>query len=275
MTNTAPTIQLHSGTAVPAIGAGTWPLDDAEAEAMALTAFELGYRLIDTAENYRNEAGVGRAVRNSGIPRDHLFVTTKFNRQWHGDAVAGVENSLATLGLDYADLVLIHWPNPDQDLYVRAWEGLIQARERGLVRAIGTSNFKPAHLQRIIDSTGVAPEVNQIQCNPFTDRPQERQFHAAHGIITESWAPLAAGNGLVDDPMVLDIADGHHATPAQVVLAWHFSQGLLPIPKSASKERLAENLAAATIRLGDEEVKRLTDLTNPDYRLSDSDSFGH
>ncbi|TRY20226.1 aldo/keto reductase [Tessaracoccus rhinocerotis] len=275
MTNLAPTIPLSGGAAIPAIGAGTWPLDDAEVEAMALTAFELGYRLIDTAENYRNEAGVGKAVRNSGLPREDLFVTTKFNRKWHGDAVGGVENNLATLGLDYVDLVLIHWPNPDQDLYVRAWEGLVEARERGLVRAIGTSNFKPSHLQRIIDATGVTPDVNQIQCNPFTERAAERAFHAEHGIVTESWAPLAAGNGLIDDPMVAELAEEHVATPAQVVLAWHVSQGLVPIPKSSNRERLEQNLAAASIRLGEMELQRLSDLTNPDYRAADSDSFGH
>lgn len=275
MTQTTPTIALSGGTSIPAIGAGTWPLDDAEVETMALTAFELGYRLIDTAENYRNEAGVGNAVRHSGLPREELFVTTKFNRLWHGDAVAGVENNLATLGLEYADLVLIHWPNPDQDLYVKAWEGLIAARERGLVRAIGTSNFKPAHLQRIIDATGVAPEVNQIQCNPFTDRPAERQFHAAHGIVTESWAPLAAGNGLTGNAVVEEIAAAHDATAGQVVLAWHVGQGLLPIPKSSNRDRLAQNLAAVELRLTDDEIARLSALTNPDYKLSDSDEFGH
>lgn len=275
MTNIAPTLPLSGGTAIPAIGAGTWPLDDAEVEQMALTAFELGYRLIDTAENYRNEAGVGKAVRNSGLPREELFVTTKFNKLWHGDAVAGVENNLATLGLDYADLVLIHWPNPDQDLYVRAWEGLIEARERGLVRAIGTSNFKPSHLQRIIDATGVAPEVNQVQCNPYTDRTSEREFHASHGIVTESWAPLAAGNGLAEEPMVRELAEEHLATPAQVVLAWHLSQGLVPIPKSSNRERLEQNLAATTVRLGEMEIKRLSDLTNANYDASDSDAFGH
>ncbi|NLE98840.1 MAG: aldo/keto reductase, partial [Propionibacterium sp.] len=164
MTNLAPTYDLKSDAKIPAIGLGTWPLDDREVEQMCLAGFEIGYRMVDTAENYRNEAGVGRAVRNSGLPREELFVTTKFNREWHGDPLAGIQQNLSTLGLDYADLILIHWPNPDQDLYVQAWEGLIEARQRGLTRAIGTSNFKPAHLERIIDATGVTPDVNQIQC---------------------------------------------------------------------------------------------------------------
>lgn len=275
MTALAPTIPLTGGTAIPAIGAGTWPLDDAEVREMCLAAFEIGYRLVDTAENYRNEAGVGRAVRESGLAREDVFVTTKFNKKWHGNAVAGVEGNLGRLSLEYADLVLIHWPNPDQDLYVRAWEGLIEARERGLTRAIGTSNFKPEHVQRLIDATGVAPEVNQIQCNPFTERTAERAFHEKHGIVTESWAPLAAGTGLIGHPAVWEVADAHDVSPAQAVLAWHLQQGLLPIPKSSNRERLAENFAALGLQLTDDEVRTLTALKSSDYHLMDSDHFGH
>lgn len=275
MTKLAPTLALHSGPSIPTIGLGTWPLDDREVEQMCLTAFEIGYRLIDTAENYRNEAGVGKAVRDSGLPREELFVTSKFNKKWHADGVAGVQTNLQTLGLDYADLVLIHWPNPDQDLYVRAWEGLIEARERGLVRAIGTSNFKPAHLTRLIDATGVVPDVNQIQCNPFADRPDERAFHAEHGIVTECWAPLAAGNGLVEHPEVEKLAAARGITPGQAVLAWHLQQGLVPIPKSANPERLANNFGALDVELTDDDIAALSALTNPDYGLSDSDQSGH
>lgn len=275
MTKLAPTLALHSGASIPTIGLGTWPLDDHEVEQMCLTAFEIGYRLIDTAENYRNEAGVGKAVRESGLPREDLFVTTKFNREWHADAVAGVELNLKTLDLEYADLVLIHWPNPDQDLYVRAWEGLIEARERGLVRAIGTSNFKPAHLSRLIDATGVVPDVNQIQCNPFADRTDERAFHAEHGIVTESWAPLAAGNGLVEHPEVEKLAAQREITPGQAVLAWHLQQGLVPIPKSANPERLANNFGALDVELTDQDIAALSALTNADYGIADSDQSGH
>ena len=275
MTNPAPTIALASGVAIPVIGAGTWPLDDSEVQKMCLTAFDVGYRLIDTAENYRNQAGVGKAVRTSGLPREDIFVTTKFNKEWHSDAVAGVQNNLATLGLDYVDLVLIHWPNPEQDFYVRAWQGLVTARERGLVRAIGTSNFKPSHLQRIIDATGVVPDVNQVQCSPWADRTAEREFHVHHGIVTESWSPLAAGRGLVEHPIIGEVAERHDVEPAQVVLAWHTTQGLIPMPKSANKQRLAQNFAAHTITLTDDEVDALTALNNPDYEVSDSDRFGH
>lgn len=272
---TPATIQLTGGTAIPAMGVGTWPLDDDEVAEMCRVAFDVGYRLVDTAENYGNEAGVGRAVRESRLPREELFVTTKFNRRWHADPIAGVEGNLERLGLDYADLVLIHWPNPDQDRYVQAWAGLIEARERGLVRAIGTSNFTPAHLRRLIDATGVTPEVNQIQCNPFADRPAERAFHAEHGIRTESWAPLAAGNGLVEHPTVRELAAAHDATPPQVVLAWHLNQGLIPIPKSANPGRLAENFGAFGVRLTEAEIATLSGLTNPEYGVSDPETFGH
>ena len=275
MTNPAPRLPLSGGTTIPAIGAGTWPLNDREVTAMCLSAFEVGFRLVDTAENYGNEGGVGKAVRESGLPRDQIFVTTKFNRRWHEDAVAGVEGNLARLGLDYVDLVLIHWPNPDQDLYVRAWEGLVHARDRGLVRAIGTSNFKPAHIDRIKAATGVTPEVNQIQCNPFTDRAEERSYHATYGIVTESWAPLAAGNGLIGHPVVQQVASAHGVTPAQAVLAWHLQQGMVPIPKSSDPGRLAENFAALGVRLDVSEIDTLSELTNPDYRMADSDKFGH
>ncbi len=275
MTHLAPRLPLPGGSEIPTIGAGTWPLNDREVTAMCLSAFEVGYRLIDTAENYGNETGVGKAVRESGLPREEIFVTTKFNRRWHDDSVSGVEHNLARLGLDYVDLVLIHWPNPDQDLYVRAWDGLVRARDRGLVRAIGTSNFKPAHIDRIMAATGVTPEVNQIQCNPFADRAEERAYHATYGIVTESWAPLAAGNGLIGNPVVQQVASAHGVTPAQAVLAWHLQQGMVPIPKSSNPGRLAENFGALGVRLEDAEIEALTELTNPDYRLSDSDAFGH
>lgn len=269
------TITLTSGPEIPRIGVGTWPLDDEQVKAMCLSAFEIGYRLVDTAENYRNEAGVGEAVRASGLPREEIFVTTKFNREWHGDPLRGIEGNLSRLGLDHADLILIHWPNPDQDLYVRAWEGLVEARERGLTRAIGTSNFKPTHLERIIDATGVTPDVNQIQANPYNDRADERAFHARRGIVTEAYTPLGTGSGLMGEPRVTEIAEAHGVTPGQVVLAWHFGSGLLPIPKSANPERLAQNFASLEVQLTDEEIRALSELTDPEYTVTDSDDFGH
>ena len=275
MTVNVPSLSLSGGATIPAIGVGTWPLDDDEVTRMLHSAFAAGYRLVDTAENYGNEAGVGRAVRASGLDRGDVFVTTKFNREWHADAVAGVRANLGRLGLDQVDLVLIHWPNPDQDLYVKAWEGLIEARDQGLTRAIGTSNFKPAHLDRLIEATGVVPEVNQIQCNPFAPRLTARDYHAAHGILTESWSPLGNGKGIIEHPVVAGIAAAHGVTGGQVVLAWHLQQGLLPIPKSSNPARLAENLGGFGVSLADDEIAALTGLANPQYRVSDSDRFGH
>ncbi|MGZ4617011.1 MAG: aldo/keto reductase, partial [Actinomycetes bacterium] len=173
---------------MPRLGLGTWPMDDAQVESAVVAAVQRGYRLFDTAENYGNERGVGRGLRASGVPRTELFVTTKLNKRWHGvDLVAeAFGRSADRLGLDYIDLLLIHWPNPGQDRYVQAWQGLVRLLEEGRVRAIGTSNFKPAHLARILAETGVAPDVNQIQLHPGLTREAARAYHADHGIVTES-----------------------------------------------------------------------------------------
>ncbi|MFB6726696.1 aldo/keto reductase [Kribbella sp. NPDC056345] len=270
-----PTVTLSNGTAMPRVGLGTSPMNDADAERAVNQALELGYRLIDTAENYRNETGVGRALRQA--PRDELFVTSKFNKRWH--SVDGVrtafEASAEKLGVEYLDLLLIHWPNPDQDQYVDAWQGLITLREAGLVKAIGTSNFKPAHLQRLIDETGVAPEVNQVQLSPVWAKPAEREFHAAHGIVTEAWSPLGKGTDLLDHPILQEIAKEHGRTPGQVVLRWETQQDVVPIPKSADRGRLAENLAIFDFDLSPEQLGALTALDGTAKTAADSDRFGH
>lgn len=275
MTTLAPTIPLAGGARMPALGLGTWPLDNDEVERVVTTALGLGYRLVDTAENYHNERGVGRAVRGCGLPREEVFVTTKINREWHEDAIAGVRGNLERLGLDYVDLVLIHWPNPDQGLYVHAWQGLLEAREQGLVRAVGVSNFTPSHLDRLIRSTGVAPEVNQIQCSPYHPRVAERAHHERLGVVTESWSPLGANHDLLAEPAVARIAEAHGVTPGQAVLAWHVRQGLVPIPKSSDPTRLAQNLDVFGIALSEAEIAELGALRNDHYRLTDPDRFGH
>ncbi|MGW1347103.1 aldo/keto reductase [Kribbella sp. NPDC002412] len=207
--SSVPVVTLSGGTSMPRIGLGTSPMDDADAERAVSEALEAGYRLIDTAEDYRNETGVGRAIK--GAPRDEVFVTSKFNKRWHSvdGARTAFEASAEKLGVDYLDLLLIHWPNPDQDRYVEAWQGLIALREAELVRAIGTSNFKPAHLQRLIDETGVAPEVNQVQLSPVWTKTAEREFHQRHGIVTEAWSPLGKGTDLLEQAAVRQIAEAH------------------------------------------------------------------
>lgn len=260
---------------MPRVGVGTSPLGDEEAERVVVEALEVGYRLVDTAENYRNEVGVGRALR--GVPRDEVFVTSKFNKRWH--SVDGVrtafEASAEKLGVEYLDLLLIHWPNPDQDRYVDAWQGLIALREDGLVRAIGTSNFKPAHLQRLIDETGVAPEVNQVQLSPVWAKQAEREFHAKHGIVTEAWSPLGKGTDLLDHPTVQEIAKAHDRTAAQVVLRWETQQGVVPIPKSVNRARLEQNLAVFDFDLTDAQIAALSALDGIARAAADSDRSGH
>ncbi|WP_422390752.1 aldo/keto reductase [Arthrobacter sp. N1] len=272
----APTVQLRSGARLPLLGLGTWPLKDDEAATTVERAISAGYRLIDTAENYRNEKGVGEGVRRSGVPREELFITTKFNREHH--SVDGVRRAFETsadlLGVDYVDLLLVHWPNPGQGRHVEAVQGIAALMDEGLVRAIGTSNYKPSHLQDVIDA-GIVPDVNQIQLDPQRPRIVDRAFHDEHGIVTESWSPLGQGSGLLDEPAVRAIAEAHGMTPAQVVLRWHVQQGLVAIPKSSHPERLAQNLDVFDIELSGEEVASLYLLESQEAEIVDSDEFGH
>lgn len=278
MTDTAPTIPLLHGATIPQLGFGTSPMDDATAERAVATAIEAGYRLVDTAENYANERGVGRGLRASGVPREELFVTTKFNKRWHGVELAAeaFQRSADRLGLDYIDLLLIHWPNPRQDRYVQAWQGLANLLEQGRVRAIGTSNFKPSHLERIIAETGVVPDVNQIQLSPSVTRADARAYHAERGIVTESWSPL--GGGGADElrhPVVIELAERYGRTPAQIVLRWHIELGLVAIPKSATPERIRQNIEIFDFSLTPADVAAISALDQGEAAAVDSDSFGH
>lgn len=273
---TVPTITLAHGAEIPAIGLGTWPLAGAEGAAAVRTAIEAGYRLIDTAENYRNEDAVGQGIRDSGIPREQLFLTTKFNRKWHSvdGARQAAEASLRRLGVDYLDLLLIHWPNPDQGTYVQAFEGLLKLLEAGVVRGVGTSNFKPAHLQKVIDATGTVPDVNQINLNPYATRSATTAFHAEHGIVTESWSPIKPAEMLAD-PVIAGIAEAHGRSAAQVILRWNVQHGYLPIPKSADPERQRQNLAVFDFELTADEVAAIDALDRGEAHLTDSDRTGH
>ena len=274
----APTILLRNGASIPVLGIGTWPLRGEDSARQIRTALEAGYRLIDTAENYGNEEGVGEGLRASGIDRDEVFLTTKFNRRWH--SIDGVRQaydaSRKRLGVDYLDLLLVHWPNPDQDRYVEAVQGLQRLREAGDLRAIGVSNFKPAHLQRVLDETGIIPDVNQIQLSPYSTRDDARAYHNEHGIVTESWSPIGASSDeLRQDPTIVRIAAAHGKSPAQVVLRWHVQLGLVAIPKSAHPGRIAENIQVFDFELSNEEMTSITGLNRGDAELTDSDEFGH
>ena len=274
---TVPSITLNDGFTIPQLGLGTWPLDDAEVASVIETAASLGYRHIDTAAKYGNEKGVGAGIAATGIARNELFVTTKLDGEFQGNdrAIAGLEASLARLGLDYVDLLLIHWPLPARGEFVSTWRTFIQLQERGLARSIGVSNFKPAHLATLIESTGVTPAVNQIQLSPFILRTSERAANAAHGIVTESWSPIGGeGANVLASPVIAAIAEEVGKTPGQVVLRWHVQQGLVAIPKSATASRLADNIAIFDFNLSDEQTAAIDALEQPGTGV-DSDQSGH
>jgi 2,5-diketo-D-gluconate reductase A len=275
--STAPTVTLANGVEMPALGLGTSPMGEDETEATVVAAIGAGYRLIDTAENYRNERGVGRGIRASGIDRGEVFVTTKFNERWHGveEAQQAFANSAERLGLDHIDLFLIHWPVPANDRYVDAWRGLVRLLDDGKVRSIGVSNFKPAHIDRLLDETGTAPHVNQVQLDPRIVRADQRSYHEAHGIVTESWSPLAQGGDLLAERAIVDIAEKRSRTPAQIVLRWHVQLGLIPIPKTSRPERLAENIDVFDFELSPAEMADLAELDRHGAGAVDSDRFGH
>lgn len=241
---TTPPVPLNDGHAIPQIGLGTWPLNDAEAERVIHMALDIGYRHIDTAVRYGNETGVGRGIAASGVPRSQVFVTTKLDGPFQGEdrAVAGLDESLARLGLEYVDLLLIHWPLPDRDQYVSTWRTFERLQADGKARSIGVSNFKPAHLERLADETSVVPAVNQIQLNPTITRQEHVDYHLDHGIVTVSYTPLGRENAPLREPVIVDIAKRLGKTPAQVILRWHVQSGFVPIPKSANEGRLRENL---------------------------------
>jgi diketogulonate reductase-like aldo/keto reductase len=272
-----PTHTLNDGTTLPAIGFGTYPLDGAEAVDAVVSAIEAGYRLIDTAVNYGNEAAVGEGIRRSGVPREEIRVTSKLpgRHHAHDDAVASVRASVEALGLDYVDLHLIHWPNPSVGKYVEAWKALVELREEGLVRSVGVSNFTAEHLDRIIGATGVTPAVNQVELHPYFPQAEMRRVHAERGILTESWSPLGKRQAPFTEPPVAEAAEAHGVTPGQVILRWHVQIGAVPIPKSATPERQRQNLDVFGFELSDDEVAAITALGRPDGRLFGGDPDTH
>ncbi len=256
-----PTHTLNDGTTLPALGLGTWPLGDDEAQQAVLSALEAGYRLIDTATNYRNETGVGRGVASGVVPREEIVVTTKLPGRHHGyeETLASFEESRARLGLEYVDLYLIHWPLPRVDRYVDSWKAMIRLREEGLVRSIGVSNFTAEHIERLEKETGVLPSVNQIELHPLLPQEDLRAFHAGKNIVTESWSPLGRGTPLLQDPAVARIAEAHGVSAGQVVLRWHTQLGAVPIPKSANPERQRANLDVFGFELSEDEMRSVAD----------------
>jgi diketogulonate reductase-like aldo/keto reductase len=272
-----PTYTLNDGTAIPAIGFGTWPLKGRDATEAVLSALEAGYRLVDTAVNYDNEREVGEAVRTSGIPREQIRVTSKIPGRHHAydDAIRSTHESLERLGLDHLDLHLIHWPNPSDGLFPETWRALVDLQQQGVVTTIGVSNFTEAHLRRIIDDTGVTPAVNQVELHPLFPQEQLRAVNERLGIRTESWSPLGKRQAPFAEPAVTGPAQRLGVSPAQVVLRWQVQLGAVPIPKSATPERQRANLDVFGFELTEDEMAAITALGRPDGRLFGGDPDTH
>src|SRR5690606_20483998 len=269
------TLRLYrDGVEIPQLGLGVWQVPDDEAERAVRTALEAGYRHIDTATLYRNEEGVGRAVRASGVPREKVFVTTKLWNSDHDRVEQAFDESLARLGMDYVDLYLIHWPAPKQNRYVQAWRGLEKIYKDGRARAIGVSNFTVATLTRLLDETDIIPCINQIELHPWFQQHELREFHDKNGSLTEAWSPLGSGKGLLDDPALAVLAEKHGRTPAQIVLRWHIQIGNVVIPKSVTPSRIRENINVFDFILDHEDMAAIGAM-NANRRLgADPDELG-
>ena len=261
-------VTLNDSREMPQLGLGVWQTPNDQAAVVVGSALAAGYRLVDTAALYGNERGVGLGVRESGVPRADLFVTTKLwnDRQGHASALQAFERSLDRLGLDYVDLYLIHWPAPARGLYLETWRALAELQADGRARSIGVSNFGADELRRLIDETGMTPAINQIELHPRFQQKALRNFHQTQGIATQSWSPLGQGL-LLDDPVIARIAARHARTPAQVILRWHLDLGLAAIPKSASPGRIRENFAVFDFALDPDDLAAIDALDDPHGRI--------
>jgi len=263
-----PGITLNDGKTIPQIGYGVWEVPNDTVAGTVVTAVESGYRSIDTAQGYDNEEGVGQGIADCGLPREELFVTSKLRTKDQGyDAtLTSFMGSLDRLGLDYLDLFLIHWPVPKHDRYSDTWKALIQLQRDGRIRSIGVSNFLPEYLQRLIDDSGVAPAINQVELHPDFQQRDVRAFHDRHGIATECYSPLGRGTAL-KNAQIRQIADKHGKSPAQAILRWHIQQGLIVIPKSVHAERIKANIDVFDFALDDGDMATINALDRPDGKM--------
>jgi 2,5-diketo-D-gluconate reductase A len=269
-----PTLTLNNGVEIPQLGFGVFQIPPEDTAAATRTALEIGYRHIDTAQMYGNEAGVGQAVRDSGLPRDEVFVTSKLSNKQHGrdDILRSFDATMEALGLDQLDLFLIHWPLPASGDHVERWRVMEEILAGGRVRAIGVSNFQVRHLQDLFEATETRPAVNQIEVQPFLVQDELRAFHAEHGIVTEAWSPIARGK-VDDDPVLRRIADAVGRSPAQVTLRWHLQRGDVVFPKSVTRSRVEENFALFDFELDDEQMTAITALDRGERTGPDPDTF--
>jgi 2,5-diketo-D-gluconate reductase A len=273
-TDQVPRISLRPDVEIPQLGFGVFQVPPKETEEVVAQALEAGYRHLDTAAAYKNEGAVGQAIHASGIPREEIFVTTKCFNDDHGydKAKRAFKASLERLELEHIDLYLIHWPVPAHDLYVETWQAFIELQAEGLVRAIGVSNFQPAHLERIVAETGVVPAINQVELHPYFQQTGLRHEHEQLGIVTEAWSPLGQGLEL-EDPTLVAIAEAHAKTPAQAIIRWHLQIGNVVIPKSVTPERIEQNLDVFDFELSDAEMEAIRELDAGKRIGPDPDTF--
>ena len=273
-TDQIPSLSLRPDVEIPQIGFGVFQVPPRETAEVVTRALAAGYRHIDTAAAYRNEASVGQAIRASGLDRGEVFVTTKCFNDDHGydRATRAFERSLERLEVEYVDLYLIHWPVPAHDLYVETWRAFIDLQSAGLVRAIGVSNFQPPHLERLVGETGVTPAINQVELHPYFQQVGLRREHDRLGIVTEAWSPLGQGLEL-DDPVIVEIAAAHSRTPAQAIIRWHLQLGNVVIPKSVTPERIAENFDVFDFHLADADMDAIRALDAGRRIGPDPDTF--
>jgi len=269
-----PTIQLNNGVEIPQLGFGVFKVPPEQTEGVTGTALEVGYRHVDTAQMYGNEAGVGRAVRAAGLARDEVFVTSKLDNPNHArdDALRSFDGTLAELGFDHVDLFLIHWPLPEVGDYVETWHAMEEIYRSGRARAIGVSNFQPHHLRRLLAAAEVVPAVNQVEVHPYLAQEEVRAFNAEHGILTEAWAPIARGR-VLDDPVITTIAKRLERTPAQVTLRWAVQRGDVVFPKSVTRGRVEENFRLFDFELTDDDMAEITALDRHERTGPDPDKM--
>ena len=268
-----PNITLNNGVEIPQLGFGVFQIEPDETKDATLAALEVGYRHIDTAEMYGNEKEVGEAVRESGIDRDGIFVTSKLSNAFHAydAALSGFDQTMEDLGLDYLDLFLVHWPLPTVEDYVVTWQAMEKIYESGRVKAIGVSNFTPKHLRRLHGETTVTPAVNQIEVHPYLANDEVRGFNREHGIATEAWSPIAQGK-VLDDPTIVRIAENVGKTPAQVTLRWHIQRGDIVFPKSVTRSRVEENFDIFDFELSGTDMTDITSLDRHERIGGDPDT---